>query len=81
MPLCDTHGQTEGLQLIVLVLRGLLWASPFIESEVVMSVVVCFLRGSTAKNCCDVDNGDPLSDHLEVVLGPLLLLFLSCLLL
>ena len=67
--------------VLVLILRGLLWALPFVESEVVMSVVVCFLRSSKAKNCCDVDNGDPLSDHLKAVLRPLLLLFLSCLLL
>ena len=61
--------------VLVLILRGLLRASPFVESEVVVSVVVCFLRGSTVENCCDVDNGDPLSDHLEAVLRPLLLLF------
>ena len=61
--------------VLVLILRGLLRASPFVESEVVVSVVVCFLRDSTVENYCDVDNGDPLSGHLEAVRRPLLLLF------
>ena len=66
--------------VLVLILRGLLRASPFVESEVVMSVVVCFLRGSTEKIIA-TSTMVILSDHFEAVLGPLLLLFLSCLLL